>query len=65
MLIKFDFFKAHDRLNWDFMTQMIKAFGFNNKCITLVINGLHILLLKGSKGIQQEDPSFLLMITTA
>jgi len=38
MLVKLDLSKAYDKLNWDFMRSMLRAFGFCNEWIDWVMN---------------------------
>ena len=66
--IKLDFHKAYDKIEWEFIVQVLKALGFDNKFISLVYQCIstvsYIVLLNGSKGpnlnpssgLRQGDP---------
>ncbi|XP_026398305.1 uncharacterized protein LOC113294100 [Papaver somniferum] len=68
LLIKVDFEKAFDHMNWDFIDEIFGKMGFGDKwrswvscCVELVrfsviINGLATGYFKSSKGIRQGDP---------
>ena len=38
MMVKLDIAKSYDKLNWKFMREMLKAFGFRNGWIEWVMN---------------------------
>jgi len=38
MLIKLDLARAYDRLNWGYLQKMLKAFGFDEICISWVMS---------------------------
>ncbi len=52
--VKLDFQKAYDRLEWNFLLAVLKAFGFCGKFIQLIHQCISTvqftLLLNGSKG---------------
>lgn len=52
MLVKLDLSKAYDKLNWDFMKGMLRAFGFSKEWIEWVMNltssAFFSLLVNGS-----------------
>jgi hypothetical protein len=66
--IKLDFHKAYDKIEWEFIVQVLKALGFDNKFISLVYQCIstvsYTVLLNGSKGpnlnpsrgLRQGDP---------
>ena len=68
MGVKLDFQKAYDRLEWNFLTLVLKAFGFSAKFTSLIHQCLSTvqfsILLNGgqcpsflpSQGIRQGDP---------
>jgi len=68
MLVKLDLSKAYDKLNWDFMRGMLRAFGFCNEWIewvmnitssaffSIMINGAPSQPFNSSRGIRQGDP---------
>ena len=68
LLIKLDFEKAYDSINWKFLLKMMKFLGFGNKwirwmeeCITttkssILINGSPTEEFKLEKGVRQGDP---------
>ncbi|KAL6558460.1 hypothetical protein OROMI_018810 [Orobanche minor] len=67
-IIKLDMEKAYDRLNWNFITQVMTKFGFSNvwinfikACISncwfsILVNGQPIGFFKSEKGVRQGDP---------
>jgi len=68
MLVKLDLSKAYDKLNWDFMKAMLRAYGFCEDWIEWVMNltssAFFSILINGSpsqpfnpsRGIRQGDP---------
>ena len=68
MAIQIDIKKAFDTLNWDFILQVLKGFGFCDKfCnwvsnifnyarISVLINGVLAGFFKCSRGVRQRDP---------
>ena len=78
MMAKLDLAKAYDRLNWEYLQKMLKAFGFDERWISWVMSMittpvLSILLnrsptkaFNATRGLRQGDPlsSFLFILTT-
>ena len=76
MMVKLNISKAYDKLNWKFMREILKAFGFRDKWIkwvmnlistnlfSILINGVPSCLIKPTRGITYGDPlsPFLLII---
>jgi len=76
MMIKLDFSKAYDRLNWNYLKTILMAFGFCNRWVNWICNMISThnfsILLNGSptstfnatRGLRQGDPlsSFLFII---
>ena len=76
MFIKLDLAKAYDRVSWDFLANVLLAFGFDMEwvdwvlsCVTspsfsVLINGEPTDLFSTSQGLQQGDPisSYLFII---
>jgi hypothetical protein len=68
MLIKLDLSKSYDRINWDFLREILKYFGFDKEWISwimalisssffvILINGSPSATFKASRGIRQGDP---------
>lgn len=68
MIMILDMLKAHDRLNWEFLIKVLKAFGFSDSWCDMVVrsfNSCHYgILIKGKlhgffsakHGIRQGDP---------
>lgn len=60
--------KAYDRLEWDFLLQALKAFGFstvfcnliermlNNCWFSIILNGSSVGYFKSTRGVRQGDP---------
>ena len=52
MLLKLDFYKAYDKLNWDFLVGMLRAFGFLDQwtqwVMKLVSSTFFSILVNGS-----------------
>lgn len=38
VILKLDYEKAYDRVNWDFLVEMLSSRGFGNKWITCVVS---------------------------
>lgn len=67
-MIKIDMAKAYDRLEWDFLFNVLNRFGFNDQFIRLIrkmvhnnwfsilINGTPAGFFKSSRGVRQGDP---------
>ena len=43
--IKLDFMKAYNKMEWSFLKAVLKAFGFNEKFIDLILQRLILLTL--------------------
>lgn len=68
MVMKLDMLKAYDRLSWEFLNKIMKAFGFfdswcdlvartiNNCHYSILINGKAASFFIASHGIRQGDP---------
>ena len=68
MLLKLDLSKAYDKLNWQFLAGILKAFGFmeewTNWVMNMVASAFFSILVNGSpsspfnvsRGIRQGDP---------
>ena len=68
MVLKIDMAKAHDRVSWLFLIQVLRRFGFCEVWIdmiwrlisivwfSVVVNGAPQGFFKSSRGIRQEDP---------
>lgn len=68
MILKLDFQKAYDNLNWNFLLDMLGKFGFPEKWISWVreclssafvsvlVNGSAIGEFRMEKGLRQGDP---------
>lgn len=66
--LKLDMAKAFDRVNWQFLLRIMKAFGFGDKFIqlcsqlmetsssTVIVNGSPSSFFKISRGLRQGDP---------
>ncbi|GFZ09150.1 hypothetical protein Acr_20g0009580 [Actinidia rufa] len=78
LIIKLDFAKAYDNINWNFLFGMIKLMGYPQKWIqwikecvstarvSVLVNGSPTEEFKMHKGLRQGDPlSLLLFIATA
>lgn len=77
ILLKLDFSKAYDWLNWDYLLAILKAFGFGDDWVhwirslistpffSILINDSPSATLRPSRGIRQGDPicPFLFIIT--
>ena len=52
--IKLDFHKAYDKMEWEFIVQVLKVLGFDNKFVSLVYQCIstinYTVLLNGGKG---------------
>eukprot|EP00253_Pinus_taeda_P033746 PITA_33746 len=67
MMIKLDLSKAYDRINWQYLEEILRSFGFNNRwirwvlsCIStpnfsILVNGTPLKTFKASRGIRQGD----------
>ncbi|KAL6570156.1 hypothetical protein OROMI_014670 [Orobanche minor] len=67
-IIKLDMEKAYDRLNWNFIIQVLTKFGFSNvwinfikACISncwfsILVNGQSVGFFKSERGVRQGDP---------
>jgi hypothetical protein len=68
MLLKLDLSKAFDKLSWEFMREMLLAFGFNQDWVawilnltsstffSILVNGVPSRPFSPSRGIRQGDP---------
>eukprot|EP00253_Pinus_taeda_P017009 PITA_17009 len=68
MMIKLDLSKAYDRINWQYLEEILGSFGFSNRwikwvhsCIStpnfsILVNGTRSKTFKASRGIRQGDP---------
>ncbi|KAF5459762.1 hypothetical protein F2P56_019682, partial [Juglans regia] len=68
IMMKIDFAKAYDTIDWGFLSHILKAFGFSPKvcqllaqCVTtpwysVVMNGVAKGFFKGGRGLRQGDP---------
>ncbi|KAF5462658.1 hypothetical protein F2P56_018646, partial [Juglans regia] len=68
VLIKLDMAKAYDRVNWDFLLHVIRAFGFSDivcqiiaNCVqsqwfSVMMNGTFKGFFQSAKGLRQGDP---------
>jgi len=68
MMIKLDLSKAYDRINWQYLEEILGSFGFSNRwikwvhsCIStpnfsILVNGTPSKTFKASRGIRQGDP---------
>ncbi|GJW00158.1 RNA-directed DNA polymerase, eukaryota, reverse transcriptase zinc-binding domain protein [Tanacetum coccineum] len=66
--LKIDLHKAYDTVNWNFLEDILKGFGFHEKmvnwimkCVTstsfsIVVNGESCSFFKGGRGLRQGDP---------
>ena len=69
-LLKLDFSKAYDRVDWDFLRCGLESFGFNNTFLDMVlmlvssttfsilINGSLTTFFHTSRGLRQGNPLF-------
>lgn len=68
MMIKLDFSKAYDRLNWNYLEKVLESFGFNRRWIawihslisspnfSILVNRTPTKTFNASRGIRQGDP---------
>lgn len=68
MMIKLDLSKAYDRINWQYLEEILGSFGFGNRWIkwvhslistpnfSILVNGTPSKTFKSSRGIRQGDP---------
>ena len=77
LVLKLDYEKAYDKVNWDFLVEMLRSRGFGNKWIGWVCSCLHQGTFSirindtisphfvGGKGLKQGDPHSPLLFNLA